>query len=59
MLNDSKKISAVCSRFSGGLSGGSVCGGGQTLHVSEEREEGGRRNGLGGSNGLRALLGDT
>lgn len=25
MLNDSKKISAVCSRFSGGFSGGSVC----------------------------------
>jgi hypothetical protein len=24
MLNDSKKISAVCSRFSGGFSGGSV-----------------------------------
>ena len=45
MLNDSKKISAVCSRFSGGLSGGSVCGGGgggggggQILHVSEERD---------------------
>ena len=25
MLNDSKKISAVCSRFSGGFRGGSVC----------------------------------
>jgi hypothetical protein len=27
MLNDSKKISAVCSRFSGGFSGGSVYAG--------------------------------